>query len=845
MKRLIPPVLLTLLLLAVNTLAAFHTIQSFSDNNRQVMQAHRVLAELAITRSDIQDAESEQRGYLLTGDTHMRNASQSAVSAVGSNLLILRHLTEGNSTQKSNLDVLTPAFQVWQSRLDQSAKTDLLQEPIRQMTDRMAEEEFRHLMWQSPAAEAAGKAAQRLVLTGVGLVAALLLLVGIMGGLYHREQKRTDAALRSSQEDLEIRVRERTQQLEEAGRTVREREQRFRFLADAMPQIVWTTRPDGVADFYNQRWHEYTGLTLEQTENGGIQAMVHPEDMVEIEVDWSAAMASGQPYSMEYRLLRTDSQYRWHLGRVMPLRDECGEIIFWAGTGTDIDDYKQVEAALHRSYHELEERVGERTADLEAARDRLAESEAQFRSAIDAMQEGLIVQNRERTVLLSNETAEALLRFAPGTLTGSNFQHPHWQRVAEDGSEFPAEDTPGRRAFLTGQPQPPTLMGFRWANGEITWLLTNAAPLRHVGEETPYAVVITFTDVTDRRRAEEALRQAEEGYRGIFENSVEGIFQSSLEGRFLTVNPATARMLGYESPQAVMEELTDIANQLYESPVDRGRLLALLLAQDKVTGFETAFRRRDGRSVWVSMNARLHRDSQGKIEYLEGSVQDITKRRADDQRLLDYNIVLEFQKQELEKTNAELARVNDQLETLATLDGLTGLKNHRAFQERLGEEFDRARRYALPLSLVMLDVDKFKDYNDAFGHPAGDDVLRRVARILEVSVRECDFTARYGGEEFVLILPQTDSEGASIIAERCRAAIEEADWPSRPITASFGVASLSLTLSSAAEGTALLTEADELLYVAKANGRNQVVRSHSMRPGTTDRNRNHDFDLSR
>ncbi len=102
-----------------------------------------------------------------------------------------------------------------------------------------------------------------------------------------------------------------------------------------------------------------------------------------------------------------------------------------------------------------------------------------------------------------------------------------------------------------------------------------------------------------------------------------------------------------------------------------------------------------------------------------------------------------------------MREANAQLAALAVTDGLTGLKNHRAFKERLAEEFHRAARYQLPFALLLLDVDHFKTYNDAFGHPAGDDVLRRVGVLLRENVRDTDFAARYGGEEVVVLLPFT------------------------------------------------------------------------------------------
>lgn len=198
--------------------------------------------------------------------------------------------------------------------------------------------------------------------------------------------------------------------------------------------------------------------------------------------------------------------------------------------------------------------------------------------------------------------------------------------------------------------------------------------------------------------------------------------------------------------------------------------------------------------------------------------QDLTERKEAEQKIRDYAVLLEKQKQELEQANGRLRN-------LATMDGLTGLKNHRAFQERLFSDCEAAQRHAAPLSLLLLDVDHFKQYNDTFGHPAGDAVLKQVARLLEQTTRDCDFAARYGGEEFVVILPQTDLAGAMRVAERCRVFIESADWDCRPITASFGVAAYSL---DCADGDALIAAADKALYAAKFQGRNQVMSAGSV-----------------
>ncbi len=186
---------------------------------------------------------------------------------------------------------------------------------------------------------------------------------------------------------------------------------------------------------------------------------------------------------------------------------------------------------------------------------------------------------------------------------------------------------------------------------------------------------------------------------------------------------------------------------------------------------------------------------------------------------------------EIERENAraalteqqrELLAVNGKLESLATHDGLTEAKNRRAFNEKLAEEWSRAQRYATPLSLVMFDVDQFKSYNDNFGHQAGDEVLKTLAQTVMALIRTTDFFARYGGEEFTLILPNTDAEGAYILAERLRESVEKAKWSERPVTASFGVSSLEIGMSN---GESLLEAADKALYKSKERGRNRVTQA--------------------
>lgn len=173
----------------------------------------------------------------------------------------------------------------------------------------------------------------------------------------------------------------------------------------------------------------------------------------------------------------------------------------------------------------------------------------------------------------------------------------------------------------------------------------------------------------------------------------------------------------------------------------------------------------------------------------------------------------------------EILAANEKLEALATIDPLTEAKNRRAFNDKLAEEWARATRYGTPLSLVLLDVDSFKSYNDSFGHQAGDEVLKSVARAMMAGIRATDFCARYGGEEFALILSNTDIQGALVLAERLRARIEGTPWKERSVTASFGVATLDEEIKTS---DAFLAAADMALYASKERGRNRVTHAAEM-----------------
>lgn len=213
----------------------------------------------------------------------------------------------------------------------------------------------------------------------------------------------------------------------------------------------------------------------------------------------------------------------------------------------------------------------------------------------------------------------------------------------------------------------------------------------------------------------------------------------------------------------------------------------------------------DGSYVWIRDVVHVIRDAQGNTTDLVGFMFDISGRKA---------------------MEDELLALNRKLEAWSNQDGLTGVANRRLFDQTLSAEWLRARRGQTPLSLLLLDVDHFKDFNDHYGHVAGDECLLKVARALNrLSARSTDLFARYGGEEFALLLPETPAEAARQLAERCREmvaglALKHAAVPEGVVTVSVGVATV--VPGDDPSPKILIERADRMLYQAKQGGRNRV-----------------------
>ncbi len=330
-------------------------------------------------------------------------------------------------------------------------------------------------------------------------------------------------------------------------------------------------------------------------------------------------------------------------------------------------------------------------------------------------------------------------------------------------------------------------------------------------------------DLTERCRYEEALdknlfalsRRSRQVV-SLLDCLAEGFLTLDEDWRVTLLNEAAEQILGKTRAELLDQVIWEIFPELAATPLHvRCHLVRI---DEHPVEFEAGF---EPLGLWLK--ARAFPSTLGLSLFLT----DITHRiQAEQQRdehaiaLEDKSLWLEMQNKELETQKIQLQQMNKALSRLATVDGLTTLKNRRTFHEGLGIEVRRARRHNSALSLLLLDLDRFPQYSAEYGSAAGDVALQIVSRVVKQSLRETDLAARYGGSTFALLLLEADAVGSTIVAERVQTALARADWRHSALTVSIGVSVLDDSLS---EPNMLLAVAADGVRRSKAAGGNRAL----------------------
>jgi diguanylate cyclase (GGDEF)-like protein/PAS domain S-box-containing protein len=303
-----------------------------------------------------------------------------------------------------------------------------------------------------------------------------------------------------------------------------------------------------------------------------------------------------------------------------------------------------------------------------------------------------------------------------------------------------------------------------------------------------------------RKRVEESLRESEERYRTLVENASDLVYRLDGTGHVTFVNPSGLRVTGYKEEELIGKNyLTLIRPDMRDEAMK-------FFGRQFVKGIQNTYSEypinaKDGHEVWLGQNTQLIVEN-GHVIGFQAVSRDITDRKRMEKELRDSE-----------------ARYRE----LSIIDDLSQLYNSRYFYHQLKLEIDRSERYKQPLTLLLLDLDDFKAFNDAYGHVEGDQVLSRLGQVVKRCLRQTDSAYRYGGEEFTILLPMTTSEDGAVTAERIRTEFKKENFSPVPgeqvlVTVSIGLAQY----KPQEDMKAFVHRVDQLMYQGKKNGKDTV-----------------------
>ncbi|MGA1408393.1 MAG: bifunctional diguanylate cyclase/phosphodiesterase [Prochlorotrichaceae cyanobacterium] len=435
----------------------------------------------------------------------------------------------------------------------------------------------------------------------------------------------------------------------------------------------------------------------------------------------------------------------------------------------------------------LEQRIRERTLELEQQRDSLKQSEAKIRSLIQSIHSGVVVHRADTSIILSNPRAEEILGLNLEQMQGKLAIDPYWQFIDEDYRTLGIEDYPISRVLKTLKPLENIVIGIlRPDRHYVTWVLVNGFP--HFNPNGALSeVIVSFVDITNLKTAEEKNRHSAV----VFDNTIEGIFITDLDCKIINVNSAFTKITGYSREEVIGEKPHLFKSGKHDSEFYQ-KMWDSIHHQDHWRG-EIWNRRKDHSVYPALLNISIVRDDQGKGTAYVAVFSDITQLKQSEQHL-NY---------------------------LAHHDSLTDLPNRLLFNSCLQHSIQQAFRHNSSLAVVFVDLDHFKNINDSLGHHAGDELLKQVAQRLKNIIRSNDIIARISGDEFVLLLEDIYQQDAIIIIlEKLMSSFKEPFDVLETklyISACMGV---SLFPQDGITVVDLMRNADLAMYQSKEEGRN-------------------------
>lgn len=396
-------------------------------------------------------------------------------------------------------------------------------------------------------------------------------------------------ALRSAAEILGAAIRHK-----QAEEILRASEERYRTILENIEDGYFEVDLAGNFTFFNDAVCRMLGYSREELIGMNNRQYTDPDSNKLLYQAFNKVYRTGIPIKgFEWQVIRKDGTKQYGEASISLIRDKTGKPIGFRGIARD-------------------------TTERRKAREVLVQSEERYRTLVEESFDGIFIQKGAQ-ILFANRRLHEMLGYEEGELVGLD----HWKVYHPDYQNLTRERAQAR---LRGETPPSTYeVKFLRKDGASFWGEINAKVINYLGEP---GIQVWARDIEERKRAEEILRESEEKYRSLFENAVEGIYRSSIEGRFLTVNPAMARIFGYESQDEMVHRITDIATEFYAHPNQRQIFIqALEKGAGKVLGLEYEALRKDGTKIWIRDSARAVFGKDGNLLFLEGFIEDITHRK--------------------------------------------------------------------------------------------------------------------------------------------------------------------------------------------------------------------------